>query len=56
MKNWTIWNELSLENVKSEKAEKSEETEKEEIEAQANRSFYKTMQDNTFWKGIKDTS
>ena len=35
------------------KETKKEET---EIEAQANRSFYKTMQDNTFWKGIKDTS
>ena len=38
------------------KETKKEETEKEEIEAQANRSFYKTMQDNTFWKGVKDTS
>ena len=38
------------------KETKKEETEKEEIEPQANRRFYKTMQDNTFWKGVKDTS
>ena len=38
------------------KETEQQKAEKEEIEAQGNRSFYKTMQDNTFWKGITDPS
>lgn len=38
------------------KETENKKKEREEIESQGNRSFYKIMQDNTFWKGVKDNS